>query len=85
VPIATAYELDGETIDYVPSNTRRLERATPVYESLPGWGQPAREVRRWADLPAEARAYAERIEALTGVPVGYAGTGPSRLALARRA
>ena len=29
-------------------------------------------------------AYAERIEALTGVPVEYAGTGPSRLALARR-
>jgi adenylosuccinate synthase len=84
VPIATAYEVDGERIDYVPSNTRRLERATPVYESLPGWGRPAREVRRWADLPAEARAYAERIEALTEVRVAYAGTGPSRLALARR-
>ena len=84
LPIATAYELDGQTIDYVPSRTRRLERATPVYETARGWSKPAREVRRWGDLPAEARAYAERIEALTGVPVAYAGTGPSRLALARR-
>ncbi len=84
VPIARAYELDGQTIDYVPSSTRRLERAKPVYEALPGWGAPAREVREWRALPAEARAYAERIEALTEVPVEYAGTGPSRLALARR-
>jgi adenylosuccinate synthase len=85
LPIATAYELDGQAIDYVPSRTRRLSRAKPVYEIVPGWTKPAREVRRWSELPAEARAYAERIEALTGVPVAYAGTGPSRLALARRA
>jgi adenylosuccinate synthase len=85
VPVATAYRLDGQEIDYVPSSTRLQERATAVYETLPGWGQPARDVRRWEDLPAEARAYAERIEVLTGVPVAYAGTGPSRLALARRA
>ncbi len=84
LPIATAYELDGQTIDYVPSRTRLVQRATPVYETVPGWSQPAREVRRWSDLPAGARAYAERIETLTGVPVAYAGTGPSRLALARR-
>jgi adenylosuccinate synthase len=42
-------------------------------------------VRRWDDLPAPARAYAARIEALCEVPIVYAGTGPSRLALARRA
>jgi adenylosuccinate synthase len=83
VPIARAYEVDGREVDYVPSSTRLLERATPLYEALPGWGRPAREVRSWGALPAEARAYAERIAALTGVPVSYAGTGPSRLALAR--
>jgi adenylosuccinate synthase len=84
VPMATAYELDGQIVDYIPSNTRRLARAKPVYEVLSGWGMPAREIRQWSALPAEARAYAERIAALTGVAVDYAGTGPSRLALARR-
>ncbi|MDQ3701137.1 MAG: adenylosuccinate synthetase, partial [Chloroflexota bacterium] len=84
IPIAQAYELDGQTIDYIPSSTRRLERARPVYEVLPGWTAATREAREWSALPAAARGYAERIEALTGVPVEYAGTGPSRLALARR-
>jgi adenylosuccinate synthase len=82
--IATAYELDGQTIDYVPSSTFRLARATPVYETLPCWQEPARGARRWEDLPAEARAYADRIQTLIEVPVTFAGTGPTRLALARR-
>jgi adenylosuccinate synthase len=68
----------------VPSSTRRLAQAAPVYETLPGWPVPARGVRAWDCLPAAAQAYAARVEALVGVPVVYAGTGPSRLALARR-
>ncbi|HEX2032838.1 MAG TPA: adenylosuccinate synthase [Chloroflexota bacterium] len=84
LPLASAYEVDGQTIDYVPSNTRRLGRAKPIYEVLRGWSRPVRGARRWESLPGEARAYAARIEALTEVPVRYAGTGPARLALARR-
>lgn len=82
--IAHAYTLDGKTLDYVPSSTRRLERAAPVYESVPGWKQSSREVRDVACLPAEAQAYVARVEALVRVPVKLVGTGPSRLALARR-
>jgi adenylosuccinate synthase len=81
--IATAYEIDGERHDYVPSNSRRLSRATPVYEAHRGWDR-ARELRAWNELPAAAREYTQRIEALCEVPVTYAGTGPSRLAMVRR-
>jgi adenylosuccinate synthase len=84
VPIGTTYELDGKSIDYVPSTTRVLARVRARYEIHPGWGEPARDVRTWAQLPAAARAYADRIATLTEVPVQYAGTGPTRLALARR-
>jgi adenylosuccinate synthase len=84
IQIATAYEIDGERLDYVPSNARLLARAKPVYEAQPGWERATRELRDWDDLPDAARTYAERIEELVGVPVAYAGTGPSRLAMARR-
>ncbi|MBI3970692.1 MAG: adenylosuccinate synthase [Chloroflexi bacterium] len=84
VKIATAYELDGQMLDHVPSNTRRLAHAEPVYETLPGWTAPSREIREWDRLPEAARAYAGRIEALVGVPVVYAGTGPSRPEMAER-
>ncbi|HEU5317272.1 MAG TPA: adenylosuccinate synthetase, partial [Chloroflexota bacterium] len=81
--IATGYEIDGKRCDYVPSNSRALSRATPLYEAHRGWDR-AREIREWAALPEAARAYTERIEALCEVPVTYAGTGPSRLAMVRR-
>lgn len=81
--IATAYELDGKQIDYVPSNSRALARATPVYEGHEGW-TAARELREWERLPAAARAYADRIAGLCEVPVVYSGTGPSRLAMAKQ-
>ncbi len=35
-------------------------------------------VRRFEDLPAEARRYVERIEALVGVPIDVISVGPGR-------
>jgi len=81
--LAHAYEIDGKRYDHVPSNSRVLARATPVYEAHTGWDR-AREIREWEALPEAARAYTRRIEELCEVPVTYAGTGPSRLAMVRR-
>src|SRR5579884_3736263 len=37
VKVCTAYEMDGERIDWFPSDSFLLERCQPVYETLPGW------------------------------------------------
>jgi adenylosuccinate synthase len=81
--VAAAYEIDGQRFEHVPSNSRQLARATPVYERHLGWEQ-ARERRAWDQIPEAARAYTRRVEELCEVPVTYVGTGPSRLALARK-
>ena len=77
IPICRAYEIDGEIVDWVP-NTHRLSRARPVYDYLPGWRQPTAGVSRWQDLPANARAYVERVEEISGAPVRFIGTGQAR-------
>ncbi|CAA9282549.1 MAG: Adenylosuccinate synthetase [uncultured Chloroflexi bacterium] len=82
--VASGYEMNGERVEYVPSSTRRLKYVTPVYETLPCWKQPSRGARTWERLPAEAQAYAKRIEQLVEVPVTYLGTGPARLAMAKQ-
>ena len=51
-------------------------------EEHPGWGDDIRGVRRIADLPAAARAFVDRLAALTGVPVAAVSVGPERSALA---
>jgi adenylosuccinate synthase len=76
--VSVAYELDGQRIDYVPSHVEDLSRVTPVYETLPGWGQDITQVRRLADLPAQARRYVDRISQLVGHPVEIVSVGPDR-------
>ncbi len=80
IPICRAYEVDGETIEWVP-NTHRLARAKPIYDLMPGWRQPTAGLSEWSQLPANARAYVRRVEEITGVAVGYVGTGQERSAL----
>lgn len=76
--ICTAYRCDGETLDHIPGNIRRLERCSPIYEDFPGWQEPTREARTFADLPENARGYVRRLEQLTGVPVRMLSIGPRR-------
>jgi len=76
--IAVAYDIDGRRLTSPPETLAELSHAVPVYETLPGWSEDLTGVRRWADLPANARAYLERIEALLDVPVKTVSVGPER-------
>ncbi|MFO7715755.1 adenylosuccinate synthase [Desulfosarcina sp.] len=78
IKICVAYELKGRRISEVPANLNHLAACQPVYETLPGWRKDIRGIRRFADLPAVARQYLERIEALTGVPIQIISVGPGR-------
>jgi adenylosuccinate synthase len=64
--------------DRFPADTWSLTGVEPVYESLPGWQAPTSGVRRLEDLPKRARAYLDRIEALTGAPVEWVSVGTKR-------
>ena len=83
IPLCTAYRIDGvETTDF--PRTRDLERAEPVYQSLPGWRTDISGARRWRDLPDAARRYVDRLEALIETPISLLSVGPHRRALIRR-
>jgi adenylosuccinate synthase len=76
--ICTAYELDGEIIDYFPASIPVLERVKPVYEEMPGWQTPITDIRKYEDLPGQARDYVTRLEELIGCPVNLICVGPER-------
>jgi adenylosuccinate synthase len=76
--ICTGYELDGEQIDYFSSMPSVLERCRPVYEDLPGWQTSIEGCTRYDELPAAARAYVERLEALLGTPADLISVGAER-------
>ena len=81
--VCTGYEIDGTVTDAFPV-APLLERARPVYETLPGWRCDVRGVTEYGQLPQEARDYVEFIERLLGVRVGTVSTGPRRHEIIRR-
>ncbi len=78
IKVAVAYEIDGRRCDDFPDDMSALERAVPVYETLPGWQSDTSAARSVQDLPARARAYLRRLEELTGVPTWYVSIGTAR-------
>jgi adenylosuccinate synthase len=76
--VCTAYTYRGTTLTEMPGDIAKLERCEPVYETLPGWTSPTAGVRRYEDLPKEARAYVARLEEITGVPAAIVSTGSAR-------
>lgn len=76
--ICTAYEIDGRRTTQFPSQIGDLERAVPLYETLPGWPEELDGVRDEHSLPANARRYVDRIAELLGRPVSIVSVGPDR-------
>ncbi len=76
--IAVAYNIDGQRVTTLPYDLALLERAEPVYETLPGWSEDVMDVRSVADLPANARQYIGAIERIVRLPITSIGVGPAR-------
>ena len=78
VQVCTAYRCKGATMTEMPGDHAQLSACEPVYETLPGWSAPTAGVRRFGDLPREARSYIAHLEEITGVPAAIVSTGSKR-------
>lgn len=76
--LCTGYLIDGKPVDIFPVGAEEAARCEPVYEEMPGWKESTVGTHSMDTLPANARAYIERIEALVGVPIDMVSTGPDR-------
>ncbi|MGY2701464.1 MULTISPECIES: adenylosuccinate synthase [unclassified Nocardioides] len=78
VPVCVAYDVDGTRHDEMPVNQSDFHHAVPIYEYLDGWWEDLSAARTFEDLPANARAYVEAVEAMSGARISAVGVGPSR-------
>jgi adenylosuccinate synthase len=76
--IGVGYRVDGQVRDLLPVGAEELAECEPIYEEIPGWSQTTLGVRRYQDLPREARDYLERIGQVCGVPIDMISTGAER-------
>lgn len=78
VKLCTSYQVGDAILSEPPSSIDLLDASQPVYEEMPGWQEPTREVRSLSALPKAAQAYVKRLEEIVGCPVNLVSVGAGR-------
>ena len=78
IALCTGYEIDGELHTEFPGDLSLLDRAVPRLEWFEGWQRPTGDARTLEELPPQARAYLDRIEALCETRITYVSVGTRR-------
>ncbi|KUG51217.1 MULTISPECIES: adenylosuccinate synthase [Kocuria] len=78
IPVCVAYDVDGVRHDEMPMTQTEFHHAKPIFEHFDGWTENITGCRTLADLPANARAYVEALESMSGTRMSAIGVGPDR-------
>jgi adenylosuccinate synthase len=86
IPVCVAYEKNGERLTQMEhtADAQSLSSYRPVYQSLPGWEEDLRGMRKYAEFPSAAKEYIRFIEEQCGVPVRMISVGPERMAVVEK-
>ena len=76
--ICVAYRLNGKKIDYFPSSLHDQIRVQPIYKRFDGWLKNTKGIKKWKDLPKNAKKYINFIKNYCGVKMSSISTSPKR-------
>jgi adenylosuccinate synthase len=78
IKVCVGYRLNGQVIDYIPSNVEAFQSVDPVYEEIEGWKAEIKGAKSLSDLPANAQRYLRRVEELIGTKIVMVSVGSER-------
>ncbi|HEY6951780.1 MAG TPA: adenylosuccinate synthase [Bacteroidota bacterium] len=78
IGVCTGYELNGKKLSGFPTDVRTLDAVRPHYKMYKGWKSPISDVRRYKDLPLQAKKYVEAIGELLKTDVWMVSVGARR-------
>lgn len=78
INIATAYIYQGKELQSFPASADILSQVEVKYIEMPGWKQNISHVRRFSDLPENAKRYIATLEQLLQCPIEVVGVGTGR-------
>jgi adenylosuccinate synthase len=76
--ICVAYKLNGKRIDYFPSSLQNQMKVRPIYRKFNGWQSNTSGIKKWKDLPKNAKKYIKFIKDYCGVRISSISTSPKR-------
>lgn len=78
IKVCNQYTRLGKSVKSFPAAAAILDSVEPQYEIFKGWNCSLKGIKRYEDLPAEARTYIEYIEQFTDVRVSMISSSPAR-------
>ncbi|MCB0318096.1 MAG: adenylosuccinate synthase [Bdellovibrionales bacterium] len=78
IKICINYHLNGEKVEDVPALASELSRVEPEYIELDGWNDDLSQVKKWHQLPSQARLYLSTLSEIIGCPISIVSVGPER-------
>ena len=76
--MCTAYEIKGKKINYLPASTEEQLNIKPVYKSFKGWKSSTKGIKKFDDLPDNAKLYVTELEKFLETKVSSISTSPER-------
>ena len=80
INVCTAYKdcRNDKVYTSYPTDVFIHKYLEPIYETLPGWKTSLSGIKKYEDLPENAKKYISRIGDLVGAPIGIISVGPDR-------
>ena len=78
IKMCIAYKIDGKEIDYLPAAVEDQLKVKPIYQSFKGWKTKTRGIKKFDDLPTNAKNYIKELEKFIETKVSSISTSPER-------
>jgi len=78
IKMCVAYEVDGKKMDYLPAAADDQIKAKPVYKNFKGWNSSTKGIKKFDELPNNAKHYIKELEKFIETKVASISTSPER-------
>ena len=78
IKMCIAYEVDGIKMDYLPAAVDDQIKAKPIYKSFKGWNCSTKGIKKFDDLPDNAKNYIKELEKFIETKIASISTSPER-------
>ena len=78
IKICIAYEINGKKYDYLPASVDDQFMAKPIYKSFKGWNSSTVGIKKFEDLPENAKNYIKELEKFVETRISSISTSPER-------
>jgi len=78
IKVCTGYAYGDTILSELPASMEVFSKCQPVYEEFPGWRSDISGIRRFEDLPVNARNYIAKLEELSGCSIMLVSVGARR-------